>query len=243
MKNTLMLVAVCMFFYTATYAQSDDEPAMLTETIYILPKTGMNKQLEEGVAAHNKKFHAKGGDHEAGLRRVEYGNKSGWYVWLMHGTYASMDNRPDGDDHNKDWEDNVGKYVEEYGDIDLWSYNKKLSYGMDRFQNEKRYEVWAVYLKPWQYYRFNEAMTKIQAAFAKMGNRSFLVFNNAINRKGGPDAGIVWGYNNFADLERDSKVSETFNEIYGDGSWMNFIEEWKAFVIDIDEEHRSKVGM
>ncbi len=231
-----------LLFFNTAISQEEKKPKSLYETMYILPKPGMNKQFEEGVAAHDKKFHASGEDNQAMLRRVEYGNKTGWYVWVMNGTYSSLDSRPEDDTHSKDWEENVGKYVEEYGTTDLWSLNQELSYGMDKFKNQKRYETWAVYLKPWQGYRFDEAMKKLQKAFEKMGNRTMLVFDSEVSRKGGPDTGLIWGYDKFADLEADSKLVDTYEEVHGKGSWRFFLEEWKASVEDVDMEHRVKVG-
>ncbi|MCH4822743.1 hypothetical protein ML462_06110 [Gramella lutea] len=242
MKNYIMCVLAGFLCFTSVNAQEDSEPKSLYETMYMIPKPGMNKQFEEGVAAHNQKFHASGNDNQSMLRRVEYGNKAGWYVWVMNGTYASLDNRPNDDAHSSDWEDKVGEYVEEYGTVDLWSLNKELSSGMDKFRNQKRYEVWAVYLKPWEGYRFDESMKKIQKAFEKMGNRSMLVFDSEVSRKGGADVGLVWGYDKFADMENDSKLVDTYEEINGKGSWRLFLEEWRDVVEDIDMEHRVKVG-
>lgn len=238
-----MLAVACTFCFAAAYSQTEKEPAALTETMYLLPKVGMNQQFEAGAARHNAKFHAPGKDNESKLRKVEYGNKAGWYVWTMNGTYASLDKRPTDDAHTKDWEANVGQYVGTYGEIDLWILNKKLSTGIEKFQTQKRYEVWAIYLHPWQEYRFNEARSKIQKAYEKLGNKTMLIFNSAVKRKGGPDVGIVWGYDNFADLEIDSKLIETYEGLYGNGSWRQFLEEWKAAVADIDEEHRVKIGV
>lgn len=243
MKKLITLAVACLLFQTFATAQGENEPKSLTETMYILPKQGMDKQFEKGVAAHDQKFHAPGKDNQAMLRRVEYGNKAGWYVWIMRGTYSSLDSRPANDAHSQDWEENVGKYVKEYGTTDLWSLNKDLSYGMDKFEKQKRYETWAIYLKPWQGYRFDAALEKINAAYKKMGDRSMLVFEPEVKRKGGPNVGLVWGYDNFADLETDSKLVDTFEEIHGKGSWGVFLQEWRDIVEDVDMEHRVKVDM
>ena len=242
MKNYIMFVLAGLLCLTTANSQEESKPKSLYETMYILPKPGMNKQFEAGVEAHNNKFHASGKDNQAMLRLVEYGNKAGWYVWVMTGSYSSLDNRPNDDAHTKDWDETVGEYVEEYGTVDLWSLNKELSYGIDQFRNQNRYETWAVYLKPWEGYRFNDAMKKLQKAFEKMGNRSMLVFESEVTRKGGADVGLVWGYDKFADLERDSKLVDTYEDIHGEGSWRLFLEEWKDVVEDVDMDHRVKVG-
>lgn len=242
MKNYIIYFLACFLFYTTANSQENNEPKSLYETLYLVPKPGMNKQFEAGVAAHNKKFHAPGKDNQAMLRRVEYGNKAGWYVWVMNGSYASLDSRPVDDAHSKDWEEQVGQYVEEYGTTDLWSLNKEMSSGMDQFRNKKRYETWAVYLKPWEGYRFDDSMKKLQKAFAKMSDRNMLVFESEVSRKGGPDVGLVWGYDKFADMENDSKLVDTYEEVHGKGSWRLFLEEWKDVVEDVDMEHRVKVG-
>lgn len=242
MKKYVIFTLAGILCFALGNAQGENAPKSLFETMYMIPKQGMNKQFEDGVAAHNKKYHESGKDNQAMLRRVEYGNKAGWYVWVMSGTYSSLDARPNKDDHSKDWEEKVGQYVDEYGTVDLWSYNDELSFGLDKFRNQKRYESWAVYVRPWQGYRFEDALKKIHKAFEKMGNRTMLVFDAEVSRKGGPDAGLIWGYDKFSDLEADSKLVDTYEEVHGEGSWRLFLEEWKAVVEDVDMEHRIKIG-
>ena len=75
----------------------------LFETIYLTPKQDHIKQLEANIAAHNKKFHAEGA-HASVVATVVTGSNSGDYVWAMGPcTYADLDSRPSGSDHQDDW--------------------------------------------------------------------------------------------------------------------------------------------
>ncbi len=102
MKKTLTLTIIATFLSCCLWAQEGEKkPTAISETIYILPKAGMASKLEAAVKVHNDKFHPEGA-HFAGLRRVDYGAKAGWYVWVMKGTYASLDSRPADEAHDGD---------------------------------------------------------------------------------------------------------------------------------------------
>jgi len=105
--------------------------------MYILPKRGMEDKFEAAVKAHDVKFHPEG-PFVAGLRKVEYGEKAGWYVWIYGPTdYASIDKRPDKEGgHADDWAKNVDPLVDQYGATNLWNYNPALSFGYEIFKDQ-----------------------------------------------------------------------------------------------------------
>ena len=238
MKNLTLSIIALLFCFSA-WAQTEKKPTQLSESIYILPKAGMNEQFEAAVAAHNKKFHPEG-EHYAVLRRVEYGAKAGWYVWIMKGTYASLDSRPDKEGgHADDWTTTVDPTVEKYGETGLWGYNEKLSFGMDILKKQTKYTIWAVTLKPGQWERFSAFAEKIRATYESMGDRAFLVYMNQIHTAGGADVAFVWSFDKYADLDEDSGTKEAYEKLYGEGSWKLMIEEWLDISVDYNEEIRT----
>ncbi len=238
MKKFSLSIIALLFCFSA-WAQTEKQPTQISETIYILPKAGMNVQFEAAIAAHNKKFHPVG-PHHAVLRKVEYGEKAGWYVWVMKGTYASLDTRPDEEGgHSADWTKTVEPTVEKYGETGLWGFAEELSYGMEIFAKSKKYNVWAVDLKRGEEVRFKELMGKIRDAYESMGTRAFLVYYNQIHTAGGSDVALIWSFNNYADLDKDWGTKEAYEKINGEGSWKKMIEEWRDITVDHSEEIRT----
>lgn len=237
-KFSLSIIALLFCF--AAWAQTEESATQISETIYILPKAGMNAKFEAAIAAHNEKFHPVG-PHYAVLRKVEYGAKSGWYVWVMKGTYASLDSRPDEEGgHSDDWNKTIEPMVAEYGDIGLWGLNEKLSTGMETFKKSEKYTLWSVQLKRGEYERFQALVGKIKETYESMGDRAFLVFNNEVHTAGGADVAMVWSFNNYADLDKDPGTKAAYEKINGEGSWKKMVAEWMDITIEHDEEIRSK---
>jgi len=241
MKRTLTLAFIAIFLSCAVWAQEEEKkPTAVSETIYILPKAGMASKFEAAVKAHNDKFHPEGA-HLAGLRRVDYGANAGWYVWVMKGTYASLDSRPTDEGHEGDWNTNIEPMVEKYGNVGLWEYDEELSYGLDMFNKTEKYQVWAVDLKRGQNEAFKTLIGKVQKAYESMGNRAFLVFNNAVHTADGPDVAMVWSFNNFAELDSDWGTKDAYEKLNGEGSWAELLAGWLEITNEYDAELRSFV--
>src|ERR1035438_7873437 len=105
MKKFTILAILALMLTAGAIAQSmNDKPTTVVETMYMLPKRGMEDKLEAAIKAHDMKFHPDG-QYQAGLRKVEYGDKAGWYVWVFGPTtYASIDSRPKKEGgHDADW--------------------------------------------------------------------------------------------------------------------------------------------
>jgi hypothetical protein len=241
MRRKFMLSLVTLFVACSLFAQtSTDKPAMISEAMYILPKRGMEEKFEAAVKAHNAKFHPDG-PYVAGLRKVEYGKKAGWYVWVYGPTtYASLDTRPAKENgHAADWDATVEPLVETYGETGLWERNEKLSYGVDILKTAKYVEVWMVNLKDDQYYRFKAMAEKLQKTYESIGTTAFVVLNNAIHTSGGADVALLWSFNSYGEWAKDTGTKAAFEKLYGANSWQNMLDEWDDVLIDYDTELRS----
>jgi len=236
-----MLVGVCII--AGTMAQTvSDTPTTMVETMYVLPKRGMEDKFEAAVKAHDTKFHPSG-PFVAGLRKVEYGEKAGWYIFVYGPTtYENLDNRPaKGNGHDLDWSTTVDPLVETYGSTSLWNLNKDLSFGFDILQKSKYYEVWMVNLKRGEYYRFKDLAEKLKKTYESVNKGSFVVMESPLHSANGPDVVLIWSFNTYKDWEEDPGPKESYEKLYGTGSWQHMIDEWKDVYADYNAEIRSFV--
>jgi len=243
MKKIIAMAIVALLYVSSAFAQtSDEKPTMVTETMYILPKRGMEEKFEAAVKAHNVKYHPDG-PYKAGLRKVEYGDKAGWYVWVFGPTtYAGIDSRPAKENgHADDWTKTIDPLVETNGETSLWDYNPDLSYGMDILKKSSYYEVWSVQLKPGQYYRFKAIAGNLKKTYESMATTAFIIFNNPLHTSKTGDVGMLWSFNTYAEWSKDSGTKKAYEKLFGDGSWQQMLDEWLDIVVDYSAEIRSFV--
>ena len=243
MKKQIGLVLVGLCMVAGTMAQTaPDAPLTVVESMYLLPKRGMEDKFEAAVKAHNVKYHPDG-PFVAGLRKVEYGDKAGWYVFVYGPTtYENIDNRPaKANGHDADWSTTVEPLVETYGTTTLWNLNKELSYGMDILQKSKYFEIWMVNLKRGEYNRFKSIAEKLKKVYESLGMGSFIVLENPIHTTNGADIGLVWSFNTYKEWENDPGPKVAYEKLYGTGSWKQAMDEWRDIYVDYNAEVRSFV--
>ena len=219
---------------------TEDKPKVIIQTMYVLPKRGMEDKFEAAVKAHNTKFHPDG-PNKAGLRKVEFGEKANWYVWVLGPTsYSALDAPPTKESgHDADWTANVEPLVDTYGETQIWEINQDLTYGFDLLKKAKYYEVWSVKLKPGEYSRFKSLCEKLKKTYEAMGTTAFVIFDNPLHQAKGGDVGILWSFNSYAEWGKDSGVMQAYEKLYGAGSWKKMIDDWDAAKIDYNSEIRS----
>ncbi|MCX6245886.1 MAG: hypothetical protein NTU98_14425 [Bacteroidetes bacterium] len=241
-RNIFLALLTLLSAFTAFSQSAPDATPMVIESQMILPKTGMEDKFEAAVLAHNKKFHPEGA-YVAALRKIDYGPKAGWYVWVMGPTVCgSLDTRPTKESgHDQDWSTTIEPLVAQYGGTTLSTYNTNLSYGLDLFKKSKHYEIWMVDLKPGQYYRFKALCEKLKKVYEQMGTTSFVVLENALHAPGGPDVAIIWSFNTYSEWYSDNGPKKDYEKIYGEDSWQTLMEEWKDMIVDYTSELRSNI--
>ena len=243
MKRSLFLAGMLFLIIGSVFPQQSAEtPAVVFENLYLLPKRGMDDKLEAAIKTHNQKFHPEG-QYRAVLRKVEYGEKAGWYVWVFGpSNYGALDTRPDKENgHADDWNKTVDPLVEKYGDVNLWEFNPDLSFGMDILKKSNYYETWVVDLKRGEYYRFKAMTEKLKKVYETMGNTAFLVYNNPIHTTENKDIAILWSFNSYDEWSKDMGAKEAYEKQYGAGSWQNMLNEWMDITVDYSTEIRKIV--
>jgi hypothetical protein len=243
MKKIITMSIIALFCVSGAFAQaSDEKPTTVVENMYILPKKGMEENFEAAVKAHDLKFHPDG-QYKATLRKVEYGDKSGWYVWVFGPTtYTALDTRPTKENgHADDWTKTIDPLVETYGETSLWNYNPDLSYGYDILKKSNYYEVWSVQLKRGQYYRFKAMAEKLKKTYESLGNSAFIIFDNPLHTSKTGDVRILWSFNTLDEWSKDPGLTKAYEKLYGDGSWQQAVDEWLDVLVDYNAEIRSIV--
>lgn len=242
MKNISLLlislvIAVCSFGQSST-----SSTPLVIESMMMKPKRGMEEKLEAAVIAHNKKFHPEG-PHVAGLRRTDFGPKTGWYSWVLGPVpYSSLDYEfPKDSGHDEDWSTTIDPLIEEYGASNFLNFNIDLSYGWDIFKKSKHYELWSVDLQPKQYYRFKALISKLKKAYEAQGTTAFLVLENNLHFENGPDVVLIWSFNTYADWQKDEGIKAVYEKNNGEGSWQNAMDEWMDIVKSYNSEIRSNL--
>lgn len=243
MKKSITLTIISFLLVCSSFSQTNtDKPTTVLETMYIMPKRGMEDKFEAAVKAHDTKFHPDG-KFAASLRKVEYGEKAGWYIWVFGPTtYSAIDTRPTKEGgHDADWSATVDPLVETYGETRLSELDENLTYGFDALKASKYREVWMVDLKRGEYYRFKALAEKLKKAYESLGSGSFVVYNNVFHTTNGPDVALVWGFNSYDEWSKDMGAMKSYEKLYGTGSWQDMLKEWNEIVVDYNVEIRSLV--
>lgn len=216
------------------HAQEDDAKYRMVELSYMKAKPGMNKKFEDAVKKHNEKYH-KEGVYASELYTVITGDESGWYVWTMGAlTFTDLDGRPGDGDHAEDWQKNVDPFVAEYGRVEYWRWNEKLSNWKE--SDEDKITLWWMDIERGEGYRFRNFMMKIQEVYVEK-DEEINVYNNEFYQDNGRDVVVVWPLEKWADLDKDDwKMKDEYEKKNGEGSWTTALEEWDDFIAGMSQE-------
>ncbi|MBU1008968.1 MAG: hypothetical protein KKD74_02420 [Bacteroidetes bacterium] len=218
MKRTMMTMILTLC--TLGFAIAQKEYRMF-ELIYLTPKAGMTKVLEENLKAHNKKFHTAA-PYEAFIKTVVVGEHEGDFVWLMGPTtFTSLDGRPDDDAHKADWATTVEPFVEKAGNVEYWKMKEGSNYdpegGMENY-NMQHIRFWEI--KPGKYEAFMNALMKVTKVFKDNSYKeSWSVYINQFSTNSGRDIAAVSNMKNWATFDQDDTFVADYEKIYGKDSW------------------------
>ena len=221
------ILFVSVLFSTTILAQ---EKYSMVELQFIMPKIGMESAFESAVKAHNNLYH-KDAPYKASVDVILTGKQSGWYVWIMGPCmFTDLDSRPVSDAHDKDWSEKVAPKIAKYGAVEYWRHNSELSYKSGT-EDAKLEEIWFLDIKRGDNYKFKAFIAKIKAAFEKRGEGDMQVYYNQFNEDDGRDVAIVWGMKNWTEMDKDDDgIKKYYEEINGEGSWTNAMDDWEEIV-------------
>ncbi len=199
------------------------------ETANLMPNPAQITQFEKGLAAHNKKYHSDG-PYGVRVYWVSNGPNTGSYHWSMGPfPWSSLDNRPEQKDgHDADWNSNVAQYLIPYsGAQSYWRIQRELS----RFP--KNFTIKNMAVDYWDIKRgkYKEAMKlveKINKVYAqKSPDEVYGIYTNEFSStKEGRDLAVISFFNKSAWLGEDHGIDQKYNDMYGTGSWDQFLTDW-----------------
>ena len=221
------LLLVLFLLPTLIFGQTTSEPG-LYEVVYLKINKGQEKLFEAAVKKHNTEFHKQGTLYHAGVNYIINGPDGGQYSWNMGPTnYTAMDTRPSEGAHNDDWK-NVSQYVESASSPGYWSEDKKLTTRGSEVSGGMSL-VWVYDLKSGKAARWKELVSKIKEVYvAKRPKESLLVYwNEFADTKAGRDVAIIFPFDKWAWLDRDSKFNMDYESVHGVGTWASFLSEFR----------------
>jgi hypothetical protein len=207
--------------------QEEKAQPNLFEVVNIHVKKGMDDAFKAAVKAHDEKFHSSDGLYSARLFYNLNGHSGGTYSWIMGPTtWTAMDTRPGKGAHDDDWK-KVEALVEHFDSPTYWSFSTELSQAIDGVSPEKRM-IWMYDIKRGQGARWAELVGKVKKVYnEKRPTESFwVVWNEFADSKAGMDAAVIFAFDNWAWMDRNSDFGKEFDEVHGDGTWHHFLNEF-----------------
>jgi len=233
MRKAIFTFLAIMAVVSFSYAQDNDY--IMFENTRLVPKSDKFKAFSKAMADHNKKFHNSGPYH-ANVWSVTVGQHTDEMVWSMGPcTYTDLDSRPSGDDHLNDWMNNVMPNVACVKENNLWKLDKEHSYKPETRHNKLSIRIYD--LEDWQAYRFKELLDKAKKVYEEKNyDETFGVYWSQFDVNTDEDVAIVWGFDKWASFDKDPKFKKDFEEINGEGSWQQFLEELRGTIKSARDE-------
>lgn len=229
-KPMKKLILVLLMLPIMALAQKDKEYRIF-ETANLTPKSGEVEQLEAGIKAHNKKYHAEG-DFAARVYWIANGRYTGNYHWSMGSLpWSAMDNTTwDESEHASDWNKNVQAHITPWsGDQSYWKFNAELSQFPKDFTLKNLHATYFdVKRGEWE-----NAMTLIKKVVdvyrAKLPDTTFGIYTNELpSTKNGRDIVMISFFDKAAWMGEDHSIKSKYEEVHGAGSFADFIKDWIA---------------
>ena len=224
MKNLLFILA--FFISLQVVAQEEDDGYVMYQLILLTPKDGQRQQLQEGLKAHNDKFHQEGAQ-SVNVWSIRTGSRAGSLLWVKGPlTWTDMDTPLSANGHMDDWRANVTPHAV-MGEFEFWRLLDGMSYMPDGFTPElvvMRYfdikpqkgdnarDIWDTGFK-----LYNE----------KNWDTGLQIYSNQANTGDGRDWAIVWFHENWASLDVDRNFFSTYEEMY-DVDRSEYFERWSV---------------
>lgn len=223
------------------YGQSTTIPELF-EVVHIKVKLGQEKAFEAAVKKHNAEFHKKDTPHNAQLFYNITGSWGGYYSWIMGPTsFTAMDNRPINGAHDNNWS-GINQYIEDVQAPTYWSYDEKISHAGNVSGSTKSL-VWILDIKKGKGSKVRQLIKQIKKVYAeKMPDDTYSVYRNELrNTSAGEDIAIIFPFHKWAWLDKEDKIREHYNAVYGAGSFTLFISEWQDCILGEMDVLREKI--
>ncbi|WP_242083536.1 hypothetical protein [Aestuariivivens sediminis] len=226
----LVLLFTSLYLTPMLLSSQNETKSNLYQLEYILPKIGEESLFTKAVKAHNEAYHSSE-PFEATINLVMTGDEAGWYVWEMGPTsFKHLDNRPDNEEHNNDWNTTVAPHIKKYGRTEYWGFNEKLSYVSLPNESIKYAAVWFLKIKKGV---SNEKLSVFINRLRNVNEKLDSDMREFYNLYGPSDSdraiAFVFPKTKLADLEVNIPFKKKYEELHGDGSWEESMALWRDY--------------
>lgn len=233
MKKLIYLFLLSPF---VGFSQSADDYLIFEIETFSASPANAGK-VENGLAAHNKKFHASG---PGGVRVyvVQTGPRTGDYKWVMGpAPWAALDTRPQGEAHDLDWQANVGRDLNEGGNTEYIRFDQSLSRFPNDFNIDKLFVRYIDVVRG-KMDKVNEILKKIHRVYTeKIPGETFGIYYNEMpSSSSGRDITVVSFFNSYAWMAQNDHFNEKYDEIYGKGSADAMWSLWQQYTVGTESE-------
>ena len=223
MRNLSHLLVVIGLSFATTLSAQDYTMFMTND---LDPAPGKALDLQNGVKAHNAKYH-KEGNSKGYLWSVLSGPRSGKYVWGMGPMkWADMD-EPMTDDHLADWEKNVAAHCSNVSGFRYMVRDDKRSYNPEN-QVTASMMIAKIFTVTGDRRALLDALWEISKVMkAKRYDQARRVYSSVLNEKDNQEVALIYPFESFKKLETSTGLPEgfqqAFEEINGFGSFRSMV--------------------
>ncbi len=197
LKKLLSATLIACLSSAAVMAQSS--VMFLNQLLDPIP--GKSIELENGVKAHNAKFHASGED-KASLFSILTGPHSGQYAWVQGPmTYASMD-KPLSKEHTMDWDKNVGVNCRNIGEMRIMKRDEATTYNPANEEMAENYLA-RVFYGISDAGQLLEAMGMVQKIYvANKLTKARRIYTSEFRTRDGEGVTVIYPFTSFTEFEK-----------------------------------------
>jgi len=219
------------FLLIPLLAISQNNPeAVVIENVMLTVLPGHVKAFEEGVAAHNKKYHTAG-PYQSSVFVIGNGKNAGKYIWNMGPLpWSAMDGRPTtANGHDADWDAKVVPHLSNEVDVNYWRMHADLSDFSKDF-TLKNLSVFMIDVKRFKDMDFMEKVVKKvhQVYMSKLPDQRHGIYTNEMPAIDGPDFAWVDFFDSLGWMGRPDTFVKDFEAVHGAGSFQTFLADVEA---------------
>jgi hypothetical protein len=223
------LFYIALLIPVLAMAQNNPEP-LIIQNVMLTVLPGHVKAFEEGVAAHNKKYHTAG-PYQSSVFVIDNGKNAGKYIWNMGPLpWSAMDGRPmSANGHDADWDAKVVPHLSNEVDVNYWRMHTDLSDFSKDF-TLKNLSVFMIDVKRFKDMDFMEKVVKkVHAVYAaKMPDQRHGVYTNEMPAMEGPTFAWVDFFDSMGWMGRPDTFVQDFEAVHGAGSFSGFLADVEA---------------
>jgi hypothetical protein len=227
---SLLMIAFVVGSIQTTNAQEKPASYEMWESMMITPDNAKLKLLGDALRKHNQTYH-KQAPYTAFVYNIVTGPNTGKLIWEMGPvTFTQLDKRPASSAHDDEWRDLVMPYVKSMTHGEYWRADDKLNNTSMLTGDASVYPLLFVRYNEVakdQGHNVNRLFKQISETVKAMeGVNPWGVYYNEF-RQGyniGRHIATVSFYKNWAELDKEDTFKKTFEKLYGENSWDEFVQ-------------------